>query len=96
MAWVRPRYWKILEVWGTDVELPNSVEPYAYVNKRSELNQWKVKAEKEKRPYAVAQYGATEEGSNEPMRVFGLFVYPLTALNKVATAPVPLDGTLPE
>lgn len=80
MAWIRPRYWKILEQHGTDLDLPKSVEPYMYSQKRSQLQEWINKAKKGKVPYAIAQYGAMEEGQKEPMRVFGLFIYPLTSL----------------
>lgn len=87
MAWIRPRYWKILEQHGTDLDLPKSVEPYMYSQKRSQLQEWINKAKKGKVPYAIAQYGAMEEGQKEPMRVFGLFIYPLMSLNTMLSAP---------
>lgn len=89
MAWIRPRYWRILEKWGTEQALPQSVEPYAYGQRRSQLDEWIVKARKNQIPYLIAAYGAKEEGRPDPMRVFGLFLYPLTTLSK-ETRQVPL------
>ena len=64
------------------------MEPYAYGQRRSQLNEWITKARKNQVPYLIAAYGAKEEGRPDPMRVFGLFLYPLTTLSKETRQPI--------